>query len=118
MDTSVTIGPTIAGIADTVGDGITGRVGLLQTQKAEVIAQANASKAMLAKEVKSLRAELERVGGSEGRYAGADPVPDTTALTDGEQVCATHNDDGEARRAARRCDTHVALPCVLEYLQL
>ena len=75
---------------------------------------------MLAKEVKSLRAELERVGGSEGRYAGADPVPDTTALTDGEQVRdsvrTTHSDDVEARRAAGRCDTHVTLPWVLEYL--
>ena len=95
-------------------------VAKLQAQKAEVIAQANASKAMLAKEVKSLRAELDRVGGSEGRYAGADPVPDTTALTDGEQVRdsvrTTHSDDVEARRAAGRCDTHVAMPCVLEYL--
>lgn len=54
-----------------------------QAQKAEVIAQANAQKAVLAKEVKSLRAELDRVGDS--KLAGGAPM---IPLSEGEQALA------------------------------
>jgi hypothetical protein len=49
-----------------------------------VIAQANAQKAVLAKEVKSLRAELDRVGGKPADAGGAPMIP----LTEGEQALA------------------------------
>lgn len=48
-----------------------------------MIAQANAQKAVLAKEVKSLRAELDRVGDS--RPAGGAPM---IPLSEGEQALA------------------------------
>ena len=57
-------------------------VALLEAQKAEIIAQANAQKAVLAKEVKNLRTELER---SAGVVA---PVTTQAELSNGEQALA------------------------------
>ncbi|EKX40037.1 hypothetical protein GUITHDRAFT_113773 [Guillardia theta CCMP2712] len=56
----------------------------LEAQKAEVIAQANAQKAVLAKEVKSLRAELERLGPNRNGAMSGDNVP-TEDLVDSLQ---------------------------------
>jgi len=72
-----------AGGAGGAGGYAQAQIQRLEAQKAEVIAQANAQKAVLAKEVKSLRAELDRV--KPGNLAGGAP---SIPLSEGETALA------------------------------